>query len=115
MSDNPRLTTSTIALNVISRDQRTRRPHLRRIRDLRVGRNPRALAVPDALGFRQSHSALQLDPAVIQLSDPRLTFVHGVDLTQSVARVVGRLREKVQDIERVMDVFWYGTCSGRPG
>ncbi|KZV72249.1 hypothetical protein PENSPDRAFT_649997 [Peniophora sp. CONT] len=48
-----------------------------------------------------------LEPAVVQLSDPRLTYVHGVDLTQPVETVVKLLKEKVPDIGKVTNVFWY--------
>ncbi|VDB85015.1 unnamed protein product [Peniophora sp. CBMAI 1063] len=48
-----------------------------------------------------------LDPAVTLLSDPRLTYEHGVDLTQSVKSVVKALKEKVPDIAKVTNVFWY--------
>lgn len=51
-----------------------------------------------------------LDPAVAQLSDTRLTYADGVDLTQPVETVIKLLKEKVPDIGKVTNVFWYGTC-----
>lgn len=51
-----------------------------------------------------------LDSAVTLLSDPRLAFAHGVDLTRSVEDVVELLKTKVEDIGNVTEVFWYGTC-----
>ncbi|KZV65065.1 hypothetical protein PENSPDRAFT_638847 [Peniophora sp. CONT] len=46
-----------------------------------------------------------LNPTVTQLSDPRLTYAHGVDLTQPAEAVVKLLKEKVPDIGKVTNVF----------
>ena len=51
-----------------------------------------------------------VDPDLIHLSNPRLTFEHGVNLTQPVDNVVYALRVKAPEIEKVTDVFWSGQC-----
>ena len=68
------------------------------------------LRYPDATTFSKviALSNRPLDPAVTLLSDPRLTYAHGVDLTQPVESVVKALKEKVPDIGKVTNVFWYG-------
>ena len=66
---------------------------------------------PSAFARVTALSNRPLDPAVIQVSDPRLVFAHGVDLTKSVESVVSLLRERVEGVESVTDVFWYGMCS----